>query len=178
MRRRTAVILQSDMAANLQMIGNAALLGLPDKVAFLSSRRISAADVLKCYEWAEKIRDTETCVVSGFQSPLEKDVLKFLLRGRVPIILVLARSLWKTIPEELRDPVGLGRLLIVSPVSATRASVATATARNRWILANCTSLVLGSLDPGGNLAKLVASFSSLSRYMLTEEGRGIASLVE
>jgi hypothetical protein len=54
------------MAANLQKIGNTALLGLPDKVAFLSSRRISAADVLKCYEWAEKIRDTETCVVSGF----------------------------------------------------------------------------------------------------------------
>ena len=146
------------MAANLQMIGNTALLDLPDKVAFLSSRRISAADVLKCYEWAEKIRDTETCVISAFQSPLEKDVLKFLLRGRVSIILVLARSLWKTVPEELREPVRLGRLLIVSPVSATRVSAATATARNRWILANCTSLVLGSLDPGGNLARLVATF--------------------
>ena len=144
------------MTTNLQMIGNAALLDLPDKVAFLSSRRISAADVLKCYEWAEKIRDTETCIVSGFQSPLEKDVLKCLLRGRVPIILVLAHSLWKTVPEEFRDPVGHGRLLIVSPVSATRASAATATARNRWILANCTSLVFGSLDPGGNLSKLVA----------------------
>lgn len=55
-------------ANNLQMIGNAALLDLPEKVAFLSSRRISTADVLKCYEWAEKIRDTETCVISGFQS--------------------------------------------------------------------------------------------------------------
>lgn len=80
------------MTTNLQMIGNAALLDLPDKV---------------------------------------------------PIILVLARSLWETVPEELRDPVGLGRLLIVSPVSANHAS---ATARNRWILANCTSLVLGSLE--------------------------------
>ena len=91
------------MTTNLQMIGNAALLDLPNKVAFLSSRRISAADVLKCYEWAEKIRDTAQCVISGFQSPLEKDVLKFILRGRVPIILVLARSLWKTVPDELRD---------------------------------------------------------------------------
>ena len=142
---------------DLQMIGNAALLDLPDKVAFLSSRRISAADVLKCYEWAEKIRDTDQCVISGFQSPLEKDVLKFLLRGKVPIILVLARSLWKTVPEELREPVEKGRLLIVSPVSAARASAATAAARNRWILANCTSLVLGSLDPNGNLAKLVTT---------------------
>ena len=148
--------MQNALAAKLQMIGNATILDCPGKVAFLSSRRLSAADVLKCYEWAEKIRDTGMCVISGFQSPLEKDVLKFLLRGKVPIILVLARSLWKTVPEELRDPVGLGRLLIVSPVSATRASAATATARNRWILANCTSLVLGSLDPGGNLSKLVA----------------------
>ena len=148
----------SIMAAKLQMIGNAAILDRPDKVAFLSSRRISPADVLKCYEWAEKVRDTERCVISGFQSPLEKDVLKFLLRGKVPVILVLARSLWKTVPEELREPVGHGRLLIVSPVAATRASSATAAARNRWILTNCTSLVLGSLDPNGNLARLVASF--------------------
>ena len=146
------------MTAKLQMIGNAAILDRPDKVAFLSSRRISPADVLKCYEWAEKVRDTDQCVVSGFQSPLEKDVLKFLLRGKAPVILVLARSLWKTVPEELREPVGQGRLLIVSPVAATRASSATAAARNRWILAHCSSLVLGSLDPDGNLAKLVATF--------------------
>ena len=160
------------MTTNLQMIGNAALLDLPDKVAFLSSRRISAADVLKCYEWAEKIRDTAQCVVSGFQSPLEKDVLKFLLRGKAPVILVLARSLWKTVPEELREPVGLGRLLIVSPVSATRASAATATARNRWILANCTSLVLGSLDPDGNLARLVAMFPVANMICLQGEAKG------
>ena len=153
-------MMQNALAAKLQMIGNAAILDRPDKVAFLSSRRISPAAVLKCYEWAEKVRDTEQCVISGFQSPLEKDVLKFLLRGKVPVILVLARSLWKTVPEELREPVGQGRLLIVSPVAAARASAATAAVRNRWILANCTSLVLGSLDPNGNLAKLVASFPS------------------
>ena len=125
---------------------------------FLSSRRISADDVLECCELAEKICDTERCVISGFQSPLEKDVLKFLLRGKVSVILVLARALWKTIPEKLRVPVALGRRLIVSPVSAIRASTSTAAARNRWILANCTSLVLGSLDPGGNLAKFVVTF--------------------
>ena len=144
----------------LQPIGNTALLERPNRVAFLSSRRITASVVLKCYDWATGIRDTDQCVVSGFQSPLEKDVLKFLLRGKVPVILVLARSLWKTVPEELREPVGQGRLLIVSPVAAARASAATASARTRWILANCTSLVLGSLDPNGNLARLVVSYPS------------------
>ena len=164
------------MTAKLQMIGNVALLDHPDKVAFLSSRRISPADVLKCYEWAEKVRDTERCVISGFQSPLEKDVLKFLLRGKVPVILVLARSLWKTVPEELREPVGQGRLLIVSPVAAARASAATAAARNRWILANCTSLVLGSLDPGGSLARLVATFPVANMICLQGEARWTASI--
>ena len=39
-----------------------------------------------------------------------------------------------------------------------RAPVTAATARNRWILANCTSLVLCSLDSGGNLARLITTF--------------------
>ena len=146
------------MASSLQMVGNAALLNHPDKTAFLSSRQISAADVLKCYDWAVQVRNSDCCIISVFQSPLEKDVLKFLLRGKVPIILVLARSLWKTVPEELRPAVGAGRLLIVSPVAAARASAVTATARNRWILDNCSSLVLGSLNPSGRLASLVAAF--------------------
>lgn len=144
------------MPQPLQMIGNAALLDLQDKVAFLSSRKISAADVLKCYEWAEKVRNGDRCIVSGFQSPLEKDVLKFLLRGKAPLILVLARKLWAKVPEELTEAVDAGRLLIVSPVKDARASAATAAARNHWILDNSSSLVLGALDPDGMLASLVA----------------------
>lgn len=144
------------MSHSLQMIGNAALLDLPDKVAFLSSRKISAADVLKCYEWAEKERNGDRCIVSGFQSPLEKDILKFLLRGKAPLILVLARKLWAKVPAELTGAVDAGRLLIVSPVKDARASAATAAARNRWILDHAGSLVLGALDPNGTLAPLIA----------------------
>lgn len=145
------------MATSLQTIGNAALLDLPDKVAFLSSRRMSATDVMKCYEWAEKAREGDRCIVSGFQSPLERDVLKFLLRGKVPVIVVLARDLWADVPRELRGAMDAGRLLVVSPVRAARASATTAAARNRWILDHARTLVLGSLDPSGSLAPLVAS---------------------
>jgi predicted Rossmann fold nucleotide-binding protein DprA/Smf involved in DNA uptake len=144
--------------AALQTIGNTALLERPNKVAFLSSRKITASVVLKCYDWATGIRDTDQCVVSGFQSPLEKDVLKFLLRGNAPIILVLARKLWETVPNELLVAKDTNRLLIVSPVSCNRASIASAAIRNRWILANSSSLVIGSLDPNGHLAKLVSTF--------------------
>jgi len=144
--------------AALQTIGNTVLLERPNKVAFLSSRKITASVVLKCYDWATEIRDTDQCIISGFQSPLEKDVLKFLLRGKAPIILVLARKLWETVPNELHDAMDAKRLLIVSPVSCNRASIASAAIRNRWILANSSSLVIGSLETNGHLAKLVSTF--------------------
>jgi len=140
----------------LQMIGNVSLLDLPDKVAFLASRRVAPQDVMRCYDWATEARDKGQCIMSGFHSALEKDVLRFLLRGKAPIILVLARRLWRKIPEELRDPINEGRLLIVSPVSAARASASTATARNRWILAHAKSVFFGSLDPHGTLAKIAS----------------------
>lgn len=146
------------MKTLLQMIGNASLLDLPDKVAFLASRRVAPQDVMRCYDWATEARDKGQCIMSGFQSALEKDVLRFLLRGKAPIILVLARRLWRKIPEELRDPINEGRLLIVSPVSAARASASTATARNRWILENCNSVYVGALNPSGKLAKLLGKY--------------------
>ena len=138
------------------MIGNASLLDLPDKVAFLASRRVAPQDVMRCYDWATDVRDKGQCIMSGFQSALEKDVLRFLLRSKAPIILVLARRLWRKIPEELRAPINEGRLLLVSPVSAPRASASTATTRNRWILAHATSVVYGSLDPHGTLVNKFA----------------------
>lgn len=142
----------------MQAIGNTALLDLPEKTAFLSSRKISATALLKCHEWAIKARDGDRCIISGFQSPIEQDVLKFLLRGRAPLILALARAPWAKVPPLIASAVGSGRMLIISPVDAKRTSTATAIERNRWILANSTSLVLGSLDPNGNLAKQIATF--------------------
>ena len=40
----------------IQMIGNAALLELPGKVALLSSRRVTPTAVMRCYDWATEVR--------------------------------------------------------------------------------------------------------------------------
>ena len=144
----------------METVGNIGLIGSQKKVAFFSSRKIAPDDVLRCYDWAAKMRDSDACIVSGFQSPLEKDVLRFLLRGKVSIILVLARSLWKKVPDELRDALDSGRLLIVSPVFAARVSASTAAARNRWILENCDSVYVGALDPAGQLARQMSNTSN------------------
>ncbi len=81
-------------------LGNLELLNLP-KTAFLCSRKVPASVVLKSYDWALEQREKGNCVISGFQSQLEKDVLHYLLKGHQPIILVLARGMRKRIEPEL-----------------------------------------------------------------------------
>ena len=89
--------------------------------------------VLKCYDWATQMAKEGHCVISGFSSHLEKEVLHFLIKGRCPIILVLARQMYKQIPQELKTLLDANRLLIVSTTKAVRQSKATAYTRNKYI---------------------------------------------
>lgn len=149
----------------ITFLGNKDLLDLP-KTAFLSSRRIAPEQVLKCYDWATAQRDAGTCVISGFHSALEKDVLKFLLKGHQPIIVVLARKLYRRVPNELQTAFRDGRLLIVSTSSAARASESTTCRRNRYIIDHADHVVLGSLTSCGNLVSLVSTCPSNKAILL------------
>ena len=124
------------MFVKIATLGDASILDR-SKVGFLSSRKVPPAAVMKCYDWATEMRDKGVCVMGGFQSPLERDVLTFLLQGKQPVIWVLAHKLWteKCIPKAYREPIAAGRLLVVSPVAqtATRVDARTATIRNRYI---------------------------------------------
>ena len=158
--------------------GNGKILEMATKVAFLSSQQIAAPDIIRCYDWAAGIRmRQDVCVMSGFQSTLEKDVLRYLLRGKVPIILVLARSMWKKVPAELIPHVENGRMVIVAPITSPRVSRETAKQRNLWILSHCSSLVLGSLNPNGMLVSLLESFPQLETLRLDEQAMKSAECV-
>ncbi len=116
----------------VEYIGNQELLQLK-KTAFLASSTISSETVLQVYDWATEMRNRGECVVSGFSSKLEQDVLHFLLKGNQPIIIVLARKMYKVIPDELKEPLAQNRLLIISVCNAIRQSKATAMIRNRYV---------------------------------------------
>ncbi len=112
----------------MEYLGNKELLK-QHKTAFLASSTIPPDMVLRCYDWAAGKH--EGCIVSGFSSKLKKDVLHFLLKAKCPIIMVLARKMYKVIPEELKESLDQGRLLIISTSNGTRQSKATAFARNK-----------------------------------------------
>lgn len=116
-------------------LGNKQLLNL-HKIGFIASRHASTLDVIPTLNWAaEMSKRVDVAVVSGFQSPLEKDVLKFLLRGVCPIIIVLARGMYRKLPEALQLPMGQHRILVISnePDTLTRVSEITAHKRNEYV---------------------------------------------
>lgn len=127
------------------------------KTAFLCSRKIPASAVLKCYDWAIEQREKGNCVISGFHSRLEKDVLYYLFKGSQPVILALARGLKVRLEPELKKPLDAGRLLIVSPFekSVKRITRATSQTRNRFMIELANRITIGYASPGGQLEGLL-----------------------
>lgn len=121
--------------AETKYLGNKQLLNL-HKIGFIASRNASTLDIIPTLDWAAKIsRQKDIAVVSGFQSPLEKDVLKFLLRGVCPIIIVLARGMYRKLPVYLNEAMNQNRLLCISLErdNITRVSEVSAHKRNEHI---------------------------------------------
>lgn len=138
-----------------EYLGNKELLK-QKKTAFLASSTIPPDMVLRCYDWAAGKR--EGCVVSGFSSKLEKDVLHFLLKAHCPIILVLARKMYKVIPEELKEALEQERLLIISTSTAVRQSKVTALARNKHICEIAESILFIGVTTNSSLYPLAEKF--------------------
>ena len=143
----------------IEYLGNTDLLNVP-KTAFLASSTIPPDMVLKCYDWATQMAKEGKCVVSGFSSHLEKEVLHFLAKGKQPIILVLAREMYKQIPSELQPLLDVNRLLIISVSKATRQSKVTAHARNKYICEIADKILFVGVSEKSSLYHLKEQYGS------------------
>ena len=103
-------------------------------VAFFASRSVTPEAESRCIAWAESMCKTDSVVISGFHSPLEKRVLCLLLEHKHPIILFLGRAMYKRIPAEYQEAIDEGRMLIVSVRNNCRHSNDSAETRN-WNVA-------------------------------------------
>ena len=137
-------------------IGNLELLKL-QKTAFLCSREIPASIILKCYDWAIAQREQGNCIIGGFHSKIEKDVLHYLLKGKQPIIVAMARGLKQRIEPELKSELDKGRLLIVTPFEkeTKRITAETAIIRNQLMIDLADNIIVGFISKAGNLDKLL-----------------------
>ena len=148
--------LGKDAPDRLWAIGRLDLISIP-KTALFCSKRCPGDAILTAMDQAQKWRDQGRCIISGFHSPIEKECLQILLRGRQPIIICPARSIENMrIPIIWRLALEEGRLLLLSlfPAAARRMTVALAEQRNQMVAALADEVFFAHITPEGRTYRL------------------------
>lgn len=142
----------------MHSLGNIDLLRL-HKVAFLCSRNCPSDIRRSAQVWADQQREQGICVISGYHSPIEKEVLHRLLAGAQPIVIALASGLG-SVASEWREPMEDGRLLVITRYadSVTHADQSKCFQRNRLMLELADEIVIAHASPGGNLERLCREY--------------------
>jgi predicted Rossmann fold nucleotide-binding protein DprA/Smf involved in DNA uptake len=128
-------------------------------LALFCSVGAPADAVLPALDCARALRDAGVEVVGGFHSPLERECLQLLLRGRRAVVVAPARALeGMRVPAAWAAPLAEGRLLVLSaaPPNRRRTTAAAAVARNRLVAALAERVLVLHATPGGRLHRLAA----------------------
>lgn len=143
--------------AVLAAVGPAALLAQRRTALFCSARAPGDA-ILRAHDAARRMRDEGVTVIGGFHSPIEKECLRILLRGKQPIIICLARAIeTMRIPPECRAAFDVGRILFLSPFTdqPKRVTKDSALRRNEVVAALADEAYIAHVSPGGRTARIV-----------------------
>lgn len=120
--------------------------------ALFCSVRCPASIILKAYDLAQTLREKRISVISGFHSPVEKEVLVTLLLGDSAIVICPARGIENMrVPADWKKPLEQQRLLIISPFAEnqSRATQEMATIRNQLVAALAQQIFVAYAEPGG-----------------------------
>jgi hypothetical protein len=153
--------------AQLHLLGVREILHQP-LTALFSSARCPGEAILRTFDQAARWRDLGHAVISGFHSPMERECLKILLRGRQPVVICPARGLPVRVSAGLKPALEAGRLLFVTPFPAEerRVTFSLAERRNFIAAALATEIWFAHIAPGGrmeHLAQRVGAWSTHKR---------------
>lgn len=107
--------------------------------------------ILATYDLVRRLRDAGIPIISGFHSPMEKESLDLLLRGRQPIVICPARGVQcMRLPSAWKVPLTDGRLLVLSPFDAkyNRPTTELAKIRNDFIALLADRILIPHAAPG------------------------------
>jgi predicted Rossmann fold nucleotide-binding protein DprA/Smf involved in DNA uptake len=127
------------------------------RIGFFCSVRCPGDVILKTYDLARMLRETDAAIVGGFQSPMEKECLDMLLRGSTSVVVCPARGIGNMrIPKSWQDPLAQGRLLILSFFAdrIRRPTAALAAQRNAYIAALADRILVAHAEKGGKTEAL------------------------
>ena len=145
----------------INYLGNQELLKR-HKIAFFASSKTKSSSVLSTLDWAAEIAKREdVAVCSGFQSPLEKEILPYLLKGKCGIIIGLNRGMYNRVPQKFIDVYNSGRILFISLVNVNiiMPSKDNAEKRNHYLASIADEIVFSSINEKSSLVKFKAYYS-------------------
>lgn len=142
----------------------------PTVLFLLASSRCPSTVIVLGLDVAIALKDAPVSIASGFQSPLEKESLTFLLKGSVRLVICPARSaVGMRIPAVWKSAIAATRLTIRSAVdegfdaqhhaadsgkAPRRPTTALAEQRNRFVAAISDAILILHATPGGKLDRL------------------------
>ena len=159
--------------------GNPGLLEEP-LTAFFCSIRCPGDLILKTYDLARAMREAGVPVIGGFQTPMEKECLRLLLRGQQPVVLCPARGIENMrIPADWRSALEEGRLLVLSPFSSShrRPTSELAAQRNDLVTTLADRVFIAHAAPGGKTEAFARKVADSGKPLLTLDSPANANLL-
>ena len=158
-------------------------LGLLDEplTALFCSNRCPGDLILQSYDLARIMRDAGVPVIGGFQTPMERECLRLLLRGSQPVVVCPARGIDNMrIPRDWRPALGDGRLLVLSPFPATvhRPTAELAAQRNDLVANLAQRVFIAHAAPGSKTEAFARRLAASGKPLLTLGSPANANLVE
>ena len=160
--------------------GNLRLLDEP-LVALFCSNRCPGDLILKTYDLARAMRDAGVPVIGGFQTPMERECLRVLLRGSQPVVVCPARGIeGMRVPRDWRTALGEDRLLVISPFPSTRRrpTAELSFQRNDLVTDLADQVFIAHAAPGSKTEAFARKLADSGKPLLTLNSPANTNLVE
>ena len=161
-------------------LGNLRLLDEP-LTALFCSNRCPGDLILKTYDIARAMRNAGVPVIGGFQTPMEKECLRLLLRGKQPVVVCPARGIDNMrIPRDWRLALDDGRLLVLSPfpAMARRPTAELAAQRNDLVADLARQVFIAHAAPGSKTEAFARKLIESGKPLITLDSLANGNLVE
>lgn len=139
-------------------------------LGFFCSIKCPGDIILKTYDLARSFRDAGIPLVSGFHSPIEKDVFDLLRSGSQSLVVCPARSIENMrIPNAWKEAINNGRLLVLSPFKKKhkRVTASLSEQRNRIAASLVKDAFLPYAAPGNRTENLCKDIISAGKQIFT-----------
>jgi predicted Rossmann fold nucleotide-binding protein DprA/Smf involved in DNA uptake len=160
-------------------IGNIDILNR-NLLGFFCSVKCPGDIILKTYALARALRNAGITVISGFHSPIEKDVFDLLRSGSQPIVVCPARSIENMrIPKTWKEAIDNSRLLILSPFEKKhkRVTAPLSEQRNRMVAVIAKEVFFPYVAPGSRSEILCKDIIKAGKQVFTFEDDANQSLL-